>query len=1099
MRLLSLLVLLMLQMILVLPLRAAEAPLDLKGVRVLVCAGYMDLLNIPAVQRLKAAGAEVRQGKLEALTWDILRPYHLVIALGQLSSPEKEVPPAAAEALERFVKAGGGLLFYRHYYYSEKVDGYLRPFGASMPWEIIQDPAHAYTHPLGMSLPYAYTDRVTAGHPVTEGVKGLWYSAGKEFLVHTSPLTVSKDWTVLATGMPEAASMWVGGLHEEHLSKPGKYKNAPPIIAAREYGAGAIVLIGISPMEVFYGQGLPAYGDIAMEKGNGLRPSGLRRLYENSLRWLTIHAKAAAELGQGELQPLVNGWARESVPDWVKLNLTNDTCTKPARGVVGLHSNLSDGKATPQALIAKAKASGLQWVAFTERLEDISPSKWEQLRKICKEASTPDFAALPGWDYQDNSGTRYVVYGDFNWPPDKVFSEDKKRIVSPIWWFNIGTPPNGPYNLTNSPLRYWDLSMYNVFPVRTTIAGKTVEDEVKTLTGYRHVQGVHDDPFPMAVEMVYDEGQLAAAAGRMCNYIMRDQPGDVAKFYRDHMYYSSYVGFISDGPLVTDWRAYNETRVTGGKWWLPGTEQYRVKLAVNSTSPITDIKIYDGPVLARRFRPNTAKVSLIFDMPHDQQHQLYAEITDAAGKRAITGGLSIRDWLNFRFMCADRSNSICDAIQVDETGAYLTGPTASYQRKMTPFGICPGYGERHFNILPPDFDGGMRPVGLHVTPWFRIPDFTFTPPNTTLEARMEVPVSSRDGILQDDTITGYFPGTAEAWNNKPAPKDIDGVHIRYRYLDITPRAHAPGVVLLESYLTFDRALTLNHLNLFQVFHTSQPGEGDHYALHTPEFSVSGVTAPEAYSTSADAPRGSYACVFPSAWGSSGVITLDDGMVLGAHAKAPGVHINMAMGNMPRQVKAGETLAYRFVLLRGRRAELPNTADWDSFIKLMGIRGKPGYTVTAKVGQVNDTNLLLELVPQDGGFLGTVTYGNLPIRLPVRVMDMNPHWTFAWFDLDRKEWYPSAIDSFIKQGYFTLDTRRGAHRFFAGHPVLADNPDARIAVFSDAKSEVRASLNNVGDAPMNLTVRLNPALGAAPPQQVALAPGELKTVTFAFTP
>ena len=43
---------------------AAPPPLDLKGVRVMVCAAYFDLLHIPAVQRLKAAGAEVRGGSL---------------------------------------------------------------------------------------------------------------------------------------------------------------------------------------------------------------------------------------------------------------------------------------------------------------------------------------------------------------------------------------------------------------------------------------------------------------------------------------------------------------------------------------------------------------------------------------------------------------------------------------------------------------------------------------------------------------------------------------------------------------------------------------------------------------------------------------------------------------------------------------------------------------------------------------------------------------------------------------------------------------------------------------------------------------------------
>jgi hypothetical protein len=55
---------------------------------------------------------------------------------------------------------------------------------------------------------------------------------------------------------------------------------------------------------------------------------------------------------------------------------------------------------------------------------------------------------------------------------------------------------------------------------------------------------------------------------------------------------------------------------------------------------------------------------------------LVAEIADARGKRAITGGLCIQDHLNWRFMCGDCGNSICDSVQSDEAGAYMTGPTA---------------------------------------------------------------------------------------------------------------------------------------------------------------------------------------------------------------------------------------------------------------------------------------------------------------------------------------------------------------------------------------------------------------------------------------
>ncbi|NCQ32637.1 MAG: hypothetical protein GW802_35405, partial [Armatimonadetes bacterium] len=152
------------------------------------------------------------------------------------------------------------------------------------------------------------------------------------------------------------------------------------------------------------------------------------------------------------------------------------------------------------------------------------------------------------------------------------------------------------------------------------------------------------------------------------------------------------------------------------------------------------------------------------------------------------------------------------------------------------------------SILPPDFDGGMRPVGMHVQPWFQIPDYTCAPPSSTLESRMEVPLCSRDGLMQDNTIVGYFPGKSDyhAWGPKVAPKDIDGVRVRYRYLDITARAHDPGVLLLEGSLHFDRAMKLNHLSLFNVFHTSEQGEGDHFALVTPETTVSGMVAGEPF-------------------------------------------------------------------------------------------------------------------------------------------------------------------------------------------------------------------------------------------------------------
>ena len=335
-------------------------------------------INIPAVQRLRAAGAEVRQGSLSSLKWDDARQYHVIIALA--ANPDEA---QSVNTLEHFVRSGGGLLFFWRFYGAERANAYLKAFDASMPWELIQDASHTFHPASGLNIPYAFTENINTHHPVTLGVKGIWYSVQDKFLSHTSPVTVSDAWSVLVRTSNDAKSLLVGDPNDHHLRQDGEITRAPPIVAAREYGSGAIVLVGISPTIMFYGQGLAEYQNIDMENGDGMQPSDLRRLYENALVWLAQHGRKGIQLGQGELKPQENSWARVSIPDWNQGANGRDWCTNPAHGVIGAHSTLSDGHATPQALIAKAGKLGLNWIAFTERLENFSPSKWAQLRSIC--------------------------------------------------------------------------------------------------------------------------------------------------------------------------------------------------------------------------------------------------------------------------------------------------------------------------------------------------------------------------------------------------------------------------------------------------------------------------------------------------------------------------------------------------------------------------------------------------------------------------------------------------------------------------------------------------------------------------------------------
>lgn len=1122
---------------------ATTSSLDLKGARILICAGYYAGMDgMPALKRLTDAGAEVRFGNRQELTWEELQKYHVLIIIFDQVTETTPVLKDSTEAIEKFVRAGGGVFFFgTAFELNATINQTLAPFGATFLNEYIQDPQHTFVSPDGFyNLSYAYTDNIAADHPITEGVQGLWYNVDtrSSLLFDTRVIETSGDWKTLVSGDASATSFGIAGhsfqgekFEKEHEA-PGKYQSAPPIFAARELGEGAVALTGLNPVEIFYGQGLLHYGDVATRKGDGLRGSDFERLYDNTLSWLARHGRKSPLLGQGALKSVENSYVKdgETTFDWDDPRLLEgQLCAKPSKGVIGLHSTLSDGKDTPEALIAKAKASGLQWVAFTEKLEELAkgewekadvrqhgvlassaerketlaPPKWEQLRKICREASTEDFVALPGLDYAVEGGDRWVVFGDFDWPDAKIFSPDRQTIVNPQWWFMIGIPPNGPYNAGHNRLHPWDSTLYNMWPVRTTIAGKQTDD---ALADFKHQQGVGQDPFPMAVDMIYNVGELGRAADRMCNYVTMDRPGDLTKFFREHSYLSSFLGFVSDGPVITDWRGVNVSRTTGGKWSLPTTERYRLKLSAESAAPITDIQIFDGPELLRRFRPNELQTTVTMDVPHDKQRAIFAVVTDADGKQAITGGHFVRDFLNFRFMCSDRGNSICDLVTRDASGPYLTGPSAPYQRTMQIFGINPGYAMRAFEISPPQVDGGMRPISLDIQPTI-FHQFATHPEDPKvwprLETRMEVPVSSRDGILQEHTATGLVDNAkGDGWTARQVPWDLKGIDVNIRYLNITPQTKDMGVILLEGQIGFTEDATIQEpVEIVSAQVTATPGHGDHYAIVTPEVNVVGLNQSKPFHAEAPMIPGSYAMIFPAQLGATGVMALDEGYVARINAQYPTVRLAVRIADSQgRQVRAGDKITYRALLIRGRPSAQANTAEWEDFAKSMGLRGKPAYQVTdLRAGTVLGTNFLLELAPQDGGFAGTISQAKLPVRLPIRIANMNPNWTFAWFDLDRKEWFPSAVDPVISKGFFTIDTERGSHRIFAGHPVIADNRDLRILALSDGHSKITASVNNVGDAAMDVMVRLNPALGPSEPVKVHLDSGEVKQLEFPFQP
>jgi len=611
---------------------------------------------------------------------------------------------------------------------------------------------------------------------------------------------------------------------------------------------------------------------------------------------------------------------------------------------------------------------------------------------------------------------------------------------------------------------------------------------------YKYMQGIQDDPIPVVVNKIYIPEQISKAKDNFSPYIMSDSIDNLTEYFRRHHYFGSYSFFVSNGPLITDWRGVNASRWTGGKWFLSSTEIYRVRLKAYSKFPIEDIKIFDGLQLLLRFKPENKNVDIIFDLPHDQQRNLIAEITDGKGRKAITGGIFVRDLLNFRFMCGDRGNSICDAVETDKNGPYLMGPSAPYQRKMTAFGVFPGYGTRHFNILPPYFDGGMRPFGMHILP--SIWGVKLFPSGSTPETKMGIPVCSRDGILQEDNIVGYFPETTSAWKPKFIPADVKNVEITYRYLDITPRAKDPGVILLTGRIKFKKKMKIDKIEIYSSGRGTSPGDGDHFLVMTPEKKITGVVSNNPISLSVEMTSGSYIMAYPCLWGSSGAIAIDDGYICNLSVKKPSLRMSISLSGFPKEVKPGDVINYRLILFQGRYGEPPDNREWENFVNKMGLRRKTGYEIELKKGKVISKKFILEIKPENYGFLGKVKRAVLPVRLPVFVNDLNTNWTFGYYNFKNNEFFPSAIDYRTKKGYFTIDTEKGDYEIFAGHPVISNDRNVKIFVVKFNKKGIVAEVNNVSDKEIKTEVYLNPLIGNKS-EKIILKSGEFKKIVFKF--
>ena len=350
-----------------------------------------------------------------------------------------QIPP-----LRRFLQEGGGIWFSGLVTYdfgktAHTLNYVLKELGlgAEVVGEVVKDKTDAATaYRFGRDTWFNAWVEILPD-PLTKGLKGLWHPSGiisDEGSMGVIPIVkLGPEWRVLVRGMPTAASYGLdlkkSTLGHALLSAPGAVKSSPILCAVRQVGKGRVVLWPTwSNFTVVGGSG----GMLLDAERDGRRSDGAR-LIENLLCWLAEPSQGSKTIGQ--LDPAKDKAPRpqynvdEKLKKWTVPGRRN--FAHQYKGLIGAHSNLSDGKSSPEEMIVAAKRAGYDFIAFTEDLTKMDEGKWKRLLAACDKANAA-------------GGSVLVNARNKSWESQRKFSEPVSVEFSGVYLAEL---PKSTHNL----------------------------------------------------------------------------------------------------------------------------------------------------------------------------------------------------------------------------------------------------------------------------------------------------------------------------------------------------------------------------------------------------------------------------------------------------------------------------------------------------------------------------------------------------------------------------------------------------------------------------------------------------------------------------
>ncbi len=609
--------------------------------------------------------------------------------------------------LRQWVQDGGGLLIAPAFEQAcmrmtESLNDLFKPYGLATTCACVRDAERAWSvGKVGASsVDYPWTERLTA-HPVTEGVKRIWYPAyctrwdDNYMTIPLRPL--DKAWTVVAQAMPGSRSeMRRSPVYDDKGDwTPVEGWDEPAIFMAREFGKGRLAVTGLSAWHLFYityakigdvtESAFSRVDGICMTEGDGKTKSDLHLLLDNTYRWL---AEPSLKAGMGgydaakgiALAPVDHSKDQTFLSGvWADKDPMVTGPVRPMKILVGARGAISSGKGSVADWAGAAKKAGYDVICFTEPFEHFKVGQWDAYVADCVKYSDEQVTLLPGLDIDSDLGNRFLLVGLYQAVRTHLLTPDQKKLfwtghmmlgmgdilpiaARPQWLASVrgaqgALPPDLYSHVAGIPIATYEGTEQ-----------KQVDDG---LFAYQwHVYN-STMPIPLAVHEVSAPDQLEAAAKTgLQNYVNSDTPEHGAFYFRQG--FANYGGnparyYVSSGPIVDACSIDN--------WQAPA---WNISLKAHGAQPISEVLVHDRRGVYRRLTPNATNVEVQLSGDLSVQHWFMVELRDVKGGK---GYLSpIRTLTQYVFArCQDRQNFFGERF-----------PWLSYVGKMPQSSVQPG-------------------------------------------------------------------------------------------------------------------------------------------------------------------------------------------------------------------------------------------------------------------------------------------------------------------------------------------------------------------------------------------------------------------------